>query len=66
MATLGKATALTAAIGLGMAYLPFGPVVLTPFVVLPLAYMAMRRGYAFVTGRGGDSRRSGVVRRRSE
>jgi len=41
LATLGKATVLTAVIGLGMAYLPFGPVVLTPFVVLPLAYTAV-------------------------
>ena len=48
LATLGKATVLTAVIGLGMAYLPFGPVVLTPFVVLPLAYTAVRWGNAFV------------------
>ncbi|HEY5528742.1 MAG TPA: DUF2232 domain-containing protein [Thermoleophilia bacterium] len=44
LADLGKATALTAVIGLGMAYLPFGAVVLTPLLPLPIAYAAMRHG----------------------
>ena len=44
LADLSWATVLTAAIGLGMEYLPLGQLVLTPFLALPLGYVAMRRG----------------------
>jgi uncharacterized protein YybS (DUF2232 family) len=55
-APIAKATGATVVIGLCLLILPFAPVILTPFLVLPLAHIVASRGImsgvvvAFITG----------------
>ncbi len=47
LSRLGAATALTVVLGLSMAFIPLGPMLVMPFLVLPAAHLLARWGLPY-------------------